>query len=183
MMLIRREQQMRASCVNLGSGNGPDDSEEEIGHVWNAIQYVAYITNVDHRFILAVLLQESNGCVRVRTTNNGVPNPGLMQAHNGASSCNMNGKLQTPCPPAEIFGMVFDGVSGTPTGDGLAGILNQLAVDDNAQVYYRAARQYNSGSIAANGNLNGGGHSTNCYASDVANRLMGWVWAEKTCHL
>ena len=174
---------MRTSCINLGSDNGAADSDEEIGHIWNAVQYVSYLTNVDHRFILAVLLQESNGCVRVRTTNNGVPNPGLMQAHDGPSSCNMNGKIQTPCPPAEIFGMVFDGVGGTSTGDGLAGILNSLAEDKDAQAYYRAARQYNTGSIAADGNLDEGGHSTNCYASDIANRLTGWAWAPKTCHL
>jgi hypothetical protein len=31
--------------------------------------------------------------------------------------------------------------------------------------------------------LDEGGHSTNCYASDVANRLTGWVWAESTCSL
>ena len=95
----------------------------------------------------------------------------------------MNGKLQTPCPPSQIFGMIFDGVGGTPSGDGLAGILNEWAQGNDAQGYYRAARQYNTGSIAADGNLNEGGHSTNCYASDIANRLMGWVWAEKTCHL
>jgi hypothetical protein len=174
---------MLASCANLGSDNGPNDSNDEISHVWNAVQYVSYLTNVDHRFILAILLQESNGCVRARTTNNGVPNPGLMQAHGGTSSCNMNGQLQTPCPPAEIFGMVFDGVGGTPSGDGLAGIMNELAEGNDAQAYYRAARKYNSGSIAADGNLDEGGTSPNCYASDVANRLMGWVWAVKLCHL
>ncbi|OCT47320.1 glycoside hydrolase [Cladophialophora carrionii] len=175
---------MRVSCVNLGSDNGPDDSEEEIDLVLNAVQYVSYLTNVDHRFILAILLQESKGCVRVRTTNNGVPNPGLMQAHDGAFSCNMRGNLQTPCPASQIFGMIFDGVGGTSTGDGLAKILNQLASSSNdAQAYYRAARQYNTGSIAQDGDLDVGGRSTNCYASDVANRLTGWVWAESACSL
>jgi hypothetical protein len=80
--------------------------------------------------------------------------------------------------------MIFDGVGGTSTGDGLAEILNQLAVSgDDAQAYYRAARRYNTGSIAEDGNLDEGGHSTNCYASDVANRLTGWVWAESACSL
>lgn len=175
---------MHVSCVNLGSDNGQDDTDEEIGQVWNAIQFVAYLTKVDHRFILAILLQESKGCVRVRTTNNGVPNPGLMQAHDGAFSCNKNGNLQSPCPSSQIFGMVFEGVGGTSTGDGLAGILNQLASSSNdAQAYYRAARQYNTGSIGQDGNLDEGGSSTNCYASDIANRLTGWVWTESTCSL
>jgi hypothetical protein len=174
---------MRASCKNLGSDNRPNDTDEEIGQIWNAVQFTAYLTNVDHRFIFAILLQESQGCVRVRTTNNGVSNPGLMQAHDGAYSCNMNGYLQTPCPPGQIFGMVFDGVGGTAIGDGLAGILNQLAQGNEAQAYYRAARQYNTGSIAADGSLDKGWPSTNCYASDVANRLTGWVSAASSCHL
>ena len=173
---------MRVSCTNLGPDNGPDNSEEEIGQIWNAVQLAAYYTNVDHRFILAVLLQESKGCVRVRTTANPVPNPGLMQAHDGAYSCNLNGNIQNPCPATEIFGMVLDGAGGTANGDGLAGILNNLG-GGNSQAYYRAARQYNSGSIAPDGNLNEGGPSTNCYASDIANRLTGWVWAESACSL
>lgn len=172
---------MRVACANLGPGEGVNDSEEEIGQIWNAIQSASYQTNVDHRFILAVLMQESNGCVRVHTTNNGIVNPGLMQSHDGAFSCN-NGATQTPCPNFQIFGMVLDGVAGTSTGDGLAGILNQVA-GENEMTYYRAARQYNSGSIAASGELGLGGYSTNCYASDIANRLTGWVWAAHQCQL
>ncbi|OAP59427.1 hypothetical protein AYL99_06725 [Fonsecaea erecta] len=173
---------MRVSCVNLGPDNGPDNSDEEINQIWDAVQTASSQTNVDHRFILAILLQESNGCVRVRTTDNGVPNPGLMQAHGGSFSCNTNGNTQTPCPASEIAGMVLDGIAGTLSGDGLAGILNQVGGQD-ARTYYRAARQYNTGSIAGNGDLDEGGYSTNCYASDIANRLTGWVWAGSSCSL
>jgi hypothetical protein len=74
-----------------------------------------------------------------KPTNNSVPSPGQMQAHDGTYSCNMNGYLKTPCSPGQIFGMVFDGVEGTATGDRLAGILNQLAKGNDAQAYYRAA--------------------------------------------
>jgi hypothetical protein len=58
-----------------------DDSGPEIGQIWNAIQNAAGATKgeitviyeendsneqkVDHRFILAVIMQESSGCVRV----------------------------------------------------------------------------------------------------------------------
>lgn len=45
--------------------DGGNDSGEEVGAIWNAIEEVAAETNVDHRFILAVILQESGGCVRV----------------------------------------------------------------------------------------------------------------------
>lgn len=172
---------MRVACINLGPDNGPDNSEEEIGQIWNAIQAASYQSHVDHRFILAILMQESKGCVRVHTTNNGVTNNGLMQTHDGGFSCNNGGSLKAPCPNFEIFGMVFEGVAGTSNGDGLAGILDSVGGDD-AKAYYQAARRYNSGSIGAGGDLELGGHSTNCYASDIANRLTGWVWADSTCH-
>src|SRR5882757_2766007 len=74
---------MRVSCINLGADNGPDNSDEEIGQIWNAIQAASYQTQVDHRFISAILMQGSKGCVRVRTTNNGVTNPGFLQTHDG----------------------------------------------------------------------------------------------------
>lgn len=53
--------------------------------------------------------------------------------------------------------MVFDGAGGTLSGDGLAGILNGLGNGNTAQAYYRAAKQYNSGFIAADGDLDDGG--------------------------
>ncbi|KIW93902.1 uncharacterized protein Z519_05217 [Cladophialophora bantiana CBS 173.52] len=172
----------QVSCVNLGSDNGPDNSDEEIGQIWDAVQSASSQINVNHCFILAILLQESNGCVRFRTTDNGVPNPGLTQAHNGGFSCSSNGNIQTPCPASEITGMVLGGTAGTLSGDGLAGILSQVGGKD-AKAYYRTARQYNTGSIAESGNLDEGGYSTRCYASDIANRLTGWVWAESDCAL
>jgi hypothetical protein len=48
--------------------------------------------------------------------------------------------------------------------------------------FYRAARIYNSGSIASSGQLQDG-IATHCYASDIANRLTGWVWAPHGCTL
>lgn len=48
------------------NGWGADDSGEEVGQIYNAIQKVALETGVDHRFILATIIQESGGCTRVR---------------------------------------------------------------------------------------------------------------------
>jgi hypothetical protein len=47
------------------NGWGDNDSGPEVGAIWNAVEQVAAETKVDHRFILAVILQESGGCVRV----------------------------------------------------------------------------------------------------------------------
>jgi hypothetical protein len=44
---------------------GAEDSGPEIGAIWDSIEQVAAETHVDHRFILAVIIQESGGCVRV----------------------------------------------------------------------------------------------------------------------
>ncbi len=63
-------------------------------------------------------MQESEGCVRVRTTSSlgaAVRNPGLMQSHNGQGSC----YDKSVCPPSAIEQMVQDGAGGTPSGDGL----------------------------------------------------------------
>ncbi|KEF52297.1 uncharacterized protein A1O9_11537 [Exophiala aquamarina CBS 119918] len=166
---------MRASCVNLGADCGANNSGEEIDQIWNAIQFVAHLAGVDHRFILAVMLQESKGCVRVRTTGSGLANPGLRQSHNGQYSCNQNSVVLNPCPGSHIFGMIHEGVRGTMDGDGIAGVLNKVATCDDAG-------QYISGSIPDETRLEIAGLSTACYASDIANRLTGWVVAPSQCH-
>jgi hypothetical protein len=44
---------------------GGNNNGEEVGAIWDSIDEVARETNVDHRFILAIIIQESGGCVRV----------------------------------------------------------------------------------------------------------------------
>lgn len=161
------------------NGWGQDDSSDEIAAVGSAIQDVAKQTGVDERFILAVLMQESKGCVRAPTTNNGVVNPGLMQSHDGTGTC----AGVDPCPSSQITQMVHDGVAGTSSGDGLQQLIAKAkgTVSGDSQVYYAAARLYNSGS-ANYANLDLGMGSTACYASDIANRLTGWTLATTGCH-
>jgi hypothetical protein len=146
----------------------------------SAIKAQAAASGVDARFVLAIVMQESKGCVRVKTTAWGHANPGLMQSNQGKGSCNPSSTGDapiTPCPASQITQMITDGTSGTASGDGLKQLLSQQTGTD-AQAYYRASRLYNSGSIA--GSLEAG-IATHCYASDVANRLTGWVSAASTC--
>ena len=166
------------------NGWGADDSQDEINAIRNAIEASAAASQVDHRFVLAIMMQESKGCVRVPTTNNGVRNPGLMQDHDGPHSCSEGGNVQNPCPADEINGMIQDGVGGTDAGDGLAAVVNQAEGmgRSGSQGFYTAARIYNSGSVDPSGNLGAGG-STHCYASDIANRLTGWILAGSSCTL
>lgn len=165
------------SCTQFGESNNSDDESDDVK---SAISSIASSSGVDERFILAIIMQESKGCVRAPTTNYGVVNPGLMQSHDGTGSCN-NGAVQDPCPMSEITQMIKDGTTGTSSGDGLEQTMQQAACTDVSE-YYKAARIYNSGSIDASGNLDAG-IATHCYASDVANRLTGWVKAETQCNL
>ncbi|TVY71428.1 hypothetical protein LSUE1_G009850, partial [Lachnellula suecica] len=167
---------IQGSCTQWSVAN-PTDSE--LADLKSAISSVASSTSIDARFILAIVMQESNGCVRAPTTNYGVVNPGLMQSHDGTGTCN-DGSVQNPCPSSEITQMITDGTAGTTSGDGLQQCITQSGATDDSK-YYKAARIYNSGSIASTKNL-GAGVATHCYASDIANRLLGWTGAGSTCN-
>ncbi|CAD6445116.1 0517b6fe-5561-4156-8e87-25458961090c [Sclerotinia trifoliorum] len=168
---------LKASCTQFGEANNSDD---EISDLKSAISEVASTTGIDSRFILAIVMQESNGCVRAPTTVYSISNPGLMQSHEGSGSCNSGSSVQNPCPKSEMVQMVTDGTAGTSSGDGLKQCLAETGVTD-VSMYYKAARIYNSGSIASGGNL-GNGVATHCYATDVANRLTGWYTGTSSCN-
>jgi hypothetical protein len=163
-----------SSCAAFGQKN---NSPQETEDLRKAILQVSKECGVDSRFTLAAVLQESGGCVRVPTTTYSVSNPGLLQSHNGTHSC-FN---KDPCPDSEIIGMLHDGIDGTTAGPGFKQLMKTVGTS-GAQQYYRTARAYNSGSVAADGNL-GEGVATHCYCSDIANRLSGWSTGDSTCTL
>ncbi|KAF2719125.1 hypothetical protein K431DRAFT_287008 [Polychaeton citri CBS 116435] len=165
------------SCSQFGVD---ENSDEENADIKSSINSVASSAGVDPRFILAIVVQESKGCVRVPTTSWSVSNPGLMQSHSGTGTCN-SGSPVSPCPSSEIQQMINDGSDGTSSGDGLKQLLAQCSEQD-AQKYYKAARMYNSGSVDPSGDL-GAGIATHCYSSDIANRLTGWTDATSSCTL
>nr|POE72345.1 hypothetical protein CFP56_12218 [Quercus suber] len=164
------------SCTQFGQENNSDDESNDLK---SAIQSIASSSGIDERFILAVVMQESKGCVRAPTTNYGVRNPGLMQDHDGTGTCN-DATSSNPCPQSAIQQMIKDGVTGTAAGDGLEQCIAESHASDVSK-YYKAARIYNSGSVTDN-NLSLG-VATHCYASDIANRLTGWVSAATSCTL
>ena len=172
---------MRASCAQWSV---PNNSPQEMREMKKAIRKTAALTAIDERFILAIILQESTGCVRVITTAYSHANPGLMQSFNGTGSCNGNnpavgttGAVLTPCPASEIHQQILDGTNGTIFGPGLKQDFAQQG-DTGAQGYYRTARLYNGGSLAADGDLEGPCCTTS-YVSDIANRLTGWAYAAR----
>lgn len=101
---------MARSCEILY--NVTNNSEKEITDLYNAIKTVAHETRVDHRFILAAVMQETKGCVRAKVTvsPDGIRNPGLLQSFKGTHSCNDgSGKVSDPCSQSQILGMIRDG--------------------------------------------------------------------------
>lgn len=76
--------------------------------------------------------------------------------------------------------MIMDGVEGTPAGPGLKALIAQEGGSAHVASFYKAARAYNSGAVASSGNL-GQGIATHCYASDIANRLLGWSDGPSLC--
>lgn len=116
---------IETSCaVHQDWGSPGDPSPDEIRTLRDAIKATSTQTGVDARLILAIILQESKGCVRVPTTSVTISNPGLMQTYNGTASCNtgqlVNGVLQpgkvlTPCPPEDIWKMIQEGTEGIST--------------------------------------------------------------------
>ncbi len=138
-----------------------NDSPQEVAFIEQAITLVARESGIDRRVVLCMIMQESQGNVRVNTTYSadGVRNAGLMQSHNGVSFDANN-------PQGSILQMVRDGVLGTLFGDGLVQLLARYGN------IYAALRGYNSGSVDQN-NLSYGFSSTPSYVSDMANRLVG----------
>ncbi|KAJ9622078.1 hypothetical protein H2203_006959 [Taxawa tesnikishii (nom. ined.)] len=171
---------MKQSCEN--NGWGANDSDDEIADIKSSIESVSASSGVDARFILAIVMQESNGCVRVVTTSWSHLNPGLMQTNQGTGTCNNDSIVQDPCPDSEILQMIQDGTEGTASGDGLKQCLAETAVSD-VSMYYRAARIYNGGQSGYNADDLGSGCCTLCYSSDVANRLSGWYSGPSSCTL
>lgn len=148
--------------------NTPEDND----NLQAAIEGVSTKYDVDKRLILAVVIQESNGNVRVKTTQFAQgSNPGLMQTHNGLGSC----AGLTICPDEMIVTMIEEGSATGSDGVNLKDLMDGCGASDVTK-YYKAARKYNSGvnSIGPDGDLSAPG-ATASYASDIANRLMGYV--------
>ncbi|KAJ5111953.1 hypothetical protein NUU61_001583 [Penicillium alfredii] len=178
-----------ANQKNIGvcdSSWGVDDNtEEETSWLKDSIKEVTEQSPFRgySNFVFAIMMQETKGCVRVRTTvapDRSVRNPGLMQTHNGKASCWNNGKGTKPCTKKQISAMINDGVNGE---GGLKKHLQQLGGKTDATTLYQVARSYNSGSLAPSKNLGDGQGATPCYASDIANRLTGqWTDGPSTCN-
>ncbi|KAG0651158.1 hypothetical protein D0Z07_2591 [Hyphodiscus hymeniophilus] len=187
-MWDNNQELMISSCTQYNQAN---NQPQELVDLHDTVRSIAASSGVDERFILAIILQESGGCLRAPTSYLGVTNPGLMQDHNGFGTC----FGANTCSAEAIRLMVSDGVIGTydgynPQGMGGAGdgLKQCIAQAENggardATAIYRAARIYNTGSYHLGEDLSAPKVATLCYASDIANRLTGFHGLESGCRL
>ncbi|CAO2652830.1 Nn.00g022410.m01.CDS01 [Neocucurbitaria sp. VM-36] len=172
-------QYVQNSCKDHGWGQ--DNEETETQAIKDSIEGESETSGIPKELILAVMMQESMGCVRVHTSHHGSDNPGLLQSA-GKASCNPDGKPISPCPANEIRTMIHEGTA----GEGLKTTLkNSLDFFDptgtaNDSKWYKVARRYNAGEVLMD-EKNLGIGPTNCYASDIANRLV-HPFGDSTCN-
>ena len=158
---------MQSSCTQYSQNN---DISTEVDDIKTAVTSTAASTGVDVRWIFATIMNESSGCVRVPTTPNAVPNTGLMQSFGGTSCFGIN-----PCPTEKINQMVQDGAGGVNGNAGLEQTLSQAPASATAQKIYQASVIYNGGSTSFTPTDLSKTGGRPCYASDMANRLIGFV--------
>ena len=183
---------IQQSCEWNGWGRNNDATETQA--IKQAIIAEAQASGIPEEFILAIMMQESKGCVRVQTTRWDADNPGLLQSA-GKASCNpaLDGSAPiTPCPAATIRAMIHDGTAGEGLRTTLKKELDYFVasgVTDDSR-WYKTARRYSrcifrqtkstliysllpldAGEVLTN-EKNLGMGPTPCYASDVCNRLI-----------
>ncbi|CAN9086399.1 unnamed protein product [Alternaria alternata] len=167
---------IKGSCKHNGWGDNNNDAETKA--IKESIESESEVSGVPKEFILAIMMQESKGCVRAPTSESDAHNPGLMQGA-GTTTCHPVGQSSiSPCPANDIRAMIHEGTAGEGLRTSLKESLVAFSTTTDDSKYYKAARRYNSGSQVTNPNL---GHSaTACYASDIANRLIK-LFGESSC--
>ncbi|KAF2159564.1 hypothetical protein M409DRAFT_30039 [Zasmidium cellare ATCC 36951] len=154
------------------SANGGDVYLQH--YIQVALEEVSSSYDIDPRFLLAILLQESKGDVQTPCIG---PEPrcGLLHAYKGSI-------FNAASPQASITKMLEEGIKGAAQrGPGLLDLLNGKPKFANVDVgdYFAVARAWNSGAVKE-GDLDvlppgkGRGRGEAGFVNDVANRLMGW---------
>lgn len=171
---------IRTACTINNAG--PDNSEEEIALLKKNLLSITLESDidVDQRVALALMMQESQGCVRMPTTGTNIKRPGLFQSPNGAGTC---AGLDS-CSESMIVQMIRDGLAGTPDDPGFASLITKAGTDlgqFGELAVYGGSRLYNSGSVNPKDMNDNRGVGSKCYCVEVANRLQGWTFAPSTC--
>lgn len=156
-----------------------NDTDSERSYIHSAILSVSKQAKVDARIILATILLESTGNVRVPCTKSfgGVYNCGIMQSYDAT-----NKTYDPKHSQQSILGMVVDGVQGTAAGPGQVQYFNDAndTAKETGGNAYKVFRSYNSGSVNKY-NLSDGLGASDSYVSNMANYLQGWNGTSLFC--
>ncbi|KAE9964282.1 hypothetical protein BLS_008497 [Venturia inaequalis] len=151
--------------MNRASINAKNPNPAEADQVKAAILYAHSQTAVDARVILAVLMQESHGELRVGLT---IQPDDHVSTNNGMMQCwGCKGAANVPTGQGVEQALVNEMVLG-----GATHLKNNL--EQNGWDTFKGLRAYNSGRI--DWDLNNPIAATRDYVWDCANRLVGWVW-------
>ncbi|KIW69146.1 hypothetical protein PV04_05039 [Phialophora macrospora] len=149
------------TIVQANSAHG--DGEEAANMIHEAIQTVSAATGVEDVVLLCMIMQESTGNCFVPTTidADGQPTGGLLQCSGAAGVDTQGGELTQDI----VEHMISVGAQHLKSN-----------LDQAQGNVYEALRLYNSGSVAADGDLSSPNSvGTPSYVNDMANRFHGWI--------
>ncbi len=157
------------------------NSDIKVNDLYNTIQSAVIIIHINYRFILTVVMQESDDYVHVSTFNFNICNSDLMQDYDDIKMCNDADVVQNSCSISEINHIISENLIDISSENDLAQCINQFNIN-NVFAFYKAARIYNSDFIDLFKNLEAE-IITHCYSSDIVNCLTEWILTSHTCIL
>lgn len=177
-MVAMNRKVMLESCAQYSVESNNDT---DINNLRDMIMEVSHDKMVDATFILAIVLQESQGCVRRpnATSKEGLSTLNGVLLGKGTAKC----EGLAACQRSTIREMLENGGSGVPESD-LRSLVAAIEknTDHNPQHslnYYRAAYVYSTAVANIPARFEDA-IPRHCYVSDVANRLVGWVGHNST---
>ncbi|KAK6840283.1 hypothetical protein PG990_007129 [Apiospora arundinis] len=150
---------------NLPAMKTKGDTQQETEDIKSALKSVGKKYSIEDRVLLSIMMQESHGDVRAKTTYSqpdNLPTGGLFQCWN------CPGFTSKPVTKAQITQMVEGGAKHFKEN------LSHWGNTMDPKSVYPALREYNSGKVNPK-DLSEAPQSTPSYVSDIAQRLGGWT--------
>ncbi|CAG5149603.1 uncharacterized protein ALTATR162_LOCUS2405 [Alternaria atra] len=128
---------IKVSCKHDGWGDNNSDAGTQA--IRDSIKTESETSGVPTELILAVMMQESKGCVRAPTSQSDAHNPGLMQGAGTASCHSLAQGPVSPCPTSKIRDMIHEGTAGQGLRTSLKESLDAFSTTTDDSKYYKAA--------------------------------------------
>lgn len=174
---------MISSCAKYGVTGM---SATEVRDLKDAIYQAAFLANMYASAILALILQETGGCVRVPKTSDGLLEGVLRtRVEGGGYNCDRDTLFEgQDCSYDNMKHMVYRGLFEPDVGFRIA-VEKGAALhphDDYEVRYYWGVRiRKSQGNFHRALPMEKYPEGNPCYVSDFANRMVGWVGSESPC--